>query len=699
MMSLSNQVNEIYSEQIQLKKILGLFVSKLNEKIESVDNFHILNTEIEQGVYNSNLNLVSICNILSQLDNRSIKDERKLNIIRRSMENQKILSDTEKMLGDHLIEVTEISLDDVGIVYSEINSIRHNFIANLIAEIIEAYHFLPDTLRRMKSKKAIVETVLNQEQFDFEASLSTNLIWQELINSKLNMVNSLLSIPKDQFSSEIVEAENLYLQCKFDEAFAIFEMLADEGNERAYYFMVEYYANGYGSISLDKNEEKKWRIKCENSTDTLSRVQAIYLKSVKTGEFANYVSQIIGELFNLANEGDPFASFEIYSLVESGYYEMNYDSAKEYAKMAYERGHFDIMYKVGKHFENLEEDEKANEYYKIGSKMGSPWAQCNLAHNYEIGRGIDQDNEMAFELYKASAEKGCAYAQEKLGDFYFEGRYFNQDFEEAFKWYSIAANKNYASAQNKLGVRYECGQGVEQNFKEAIKWYKKAADQKDSWAQNNLADCYYRGIVVEKDYQKAVNLYRQAAEQGNSIAMNNLASCYHFGNGVEKSYLEAAKWYKKAADFGNADAQNNLGDYYHAGNGVTKNDSLAFQYYKIAANNGNENAKSNVAKYYYYGICTAKDYNKAVDYLRSPAERGITEAQALLGECYIYGRGVEKNYQKAVEWLQKAVEENNFQAKYLIGKCYYDGLNVKIDTYDIVKWLTTAAINGKILSC
>ena len=42
MMSLGTQLNELYADHIQLKQMLGAFVSKLNEKIDSVDNFHML---------------------------------------------------------------------------------------------------------------------------------------------------------------------------------------------------------------------------------------------------------------------------------------------------------------------------------------------------------------------------------------------------------------------------------------------------------------------------------------------------------------------------------------------------------------------------------------------------------------------------------------------------------------------------------
>ena len=200
MMSLSNQLNEIYADHLQLKQMLGMFICRLNEKIESVDNFHVLNTEIEQGVYNTGSKIVAICSILSQLDNRSIKEDRKIDIIRRSMEQQCILNDEEKILGDYLVEIAELPIDEVGIVYSEMNTIRANFIANLISNTIEAYHFLPDIKRRTKKKQAVVQNVVQQEDFDFDAPLSTSVIWQELIDSKIEMVyqktNSGVRLPK-----------------------------------------------------------------------------------------------------------------------------------------------------------------------------------------------------------------------------------------------------------------------------------------------------------------------------------------------------------------------------------------------------------------------------------------------------------------------------------------------------------------------
>lgn len=84
-MSLGTQLNELYADHVQLKQMLGAFVSKLNEKIDSVDNFHMLTTEIGQGVYDTYSPLNAICKIMSQYDNRILNDDRKLDILKRGL--------------------------------------------------------------------------------------------------------------------------------------------------------------------------------------------------------------------------------------------------------------------------------------------------------------------------------------------------------------------------------------------------------------------------------------------------------------------------------------------------------------------------------------------------------------------------------------------------------------------------------------
>ena len=665
MMSLGNQLNEIYADHLQLKQMLGMFICRLNEKIESVDNFHVLNTEIEQGVYNTGSKIVAICGILSQLDNRSIKESRKIDIIRRSMEQQGILNDEEKILGDYLVEIAELPIDEVGLVYSEMNTIRANFIANLISNTIEAYHFLPDIKRRTKKKQAVVQNVVQQEDFDFDAPLSTSVIWQELIESKIDMVNGLLPVSKDQFGREIAEAEQLYLQCRFDEAFTMFQTLAEQGNERAFYFMAEYYGNGYGSAPLDNNSSNEWRAKCEQAKNPLARVEATYTKSVQTGEFEQVANEIIDDLIKLADDGDLFACFEIYGLVEYGYKGITYELAEQYALTALEKGHWGIANSLGVHYNNLSDYTKANEYYKMGSKISSPWAQYNLAYNYEIGRGIEKNDAMAFELYKSSAEKGCVYAQHSLGNWYHNGHYVNQDYAEAVKWFSKAAHKNYVLSQNMLGVCYYDGRGVTQDYTEAVKWYKLAAEQKDNWAQCNLAECYYYGRGVEQNYNLAVKFYEQSAAQGNTRSMNKLGVCYANGYGVGQNPEQAIEWYQKAADAGNNWGFYNIGCVYAYSYGDKDSLDTAITYFQKAFELGIYEALNDLGECYYL----KNDSKKAFEYYMQSAKRGNVKAEEWVANAYTHHfnwYGIEYDQYKAEEWYRRAASHGSTSAvKYL----------------------------------
>lgn len=114
MISLGIQINELYIEHVQLKQMLGAFINKLNEKIDSVDNFHMLTTEIEQGVYTSTSPIIAVCKVISQFDNRILSDNRKLDIIKRDLVEQGILNNNKQKLRDYLNSIISISIEEVG---------------------------------------------------------------------------------------------------------------------------------------------------------------------------------------------------------------------------------------------------------------------------------------------------------------------------------------------------------------------------------------------------------------------------------------------------------------------------------------------------------------------------------------------------------------------------------------------------------
>ncbi len=186
MMSLGVQINELYADHIQLKRMLGAFVSRLNEKIDSIDNFHTLIAEIDHGIYSQFPPIVAVCKVMSQFDNRILEDGRKLDIISRSLSLQGILNNEQIMLTEHLAGILEISIENVGQIHLELGTIRENFMASVILRLIESYYFLPGLSRKMKNKRALIEEVIQTENLNPCVLLSINEGYGDFLHSKID---------------------------------------------------------------------------------------------------------------------------------------------------------------------------------------------------------------------------------------------------------------------------------------------------------------------------------------------------------------------------------------------------------------------------------------------------------------------------------------------------------------------------------
>ncbi len=135
-----------------------------------------------------------------------------MNILQRSMASQGILNDTQTTLADYLMSIAQISVEDAGAIYIELSSICGNFMANIILRMIENYHFLPDMARKLKNKQALVESVIAiiaNEQLEPSITSPIKDVYDELVNSKLDMIEGLVPISAIQHDAKMQEAERL----------------------------------------------------------------------------------------------------------------------------------------------------------------------------------------------------------------------------------------------------------------------------------------------------------------------------------------------------------------------------------------------------------------------------------------------------------------------------------------------------------
>ena len=534
MISLGTQLNELYAEHLQLKQMLGAFVVKLNEKIDSVDNFHMLNTEIEQGVYSDNEKIIAICKIMSQFDNRIMEEPRKLDILRRSMEKQEIITEDEVLFIDYLMDIMNISGDEIGKIYLELSTIRSDFFANLILGVIEDYHFLPDMQRKMMKKEKIIGNLIQREGLDDTITLSINEVYDNFINSKIEVKEGLIPVESIQNQTgnqisynnndnlEMKKAEQLFLNYKLDEAFELFKKLAENGNGRAMYFLGEFYSNSIGKIKLDEKKGKEWRIKGKESGDVLAALNVAYSLPEDSDERNRICFELFEDILKLAEAGDIFAQNELANLYLYGDgIEEDEEEGVKWLKKSAEAGYWSSMNNLGNVCYNQGNYEEAVEWYRKGFEKGYDWSGCNLANYYCNGDGVSQNYLKALELYKKVYELGGSASGE---------------------------------AANGIGIIYDDNQN---NSEEAVKWYRKGFEKGYDWSGYNLAYCYCNGIGVSQDELKALELYKKVYELGGSASGK---AAYEIGGiySDQKKFNEAYMWYKKSLEHGVEEAEDIL---------------------------------------------------------------------------------------------------------------------------------------------
>lgn len=579
MLTMKGQISQLMAVQQQTMEALGAFVNKLNEKIESVDNFHMMISEIQNGMYNDSSKLYNLCSILSQLDKRQMEDNRKMALLKDSMEKAGIITEDEITVQECLKEIIALPQEKIGLIYLELCNFRNSFPANLFADMIEGYHFLSKMEKMSKKKEVLIQRVLEQYELDPDAAFSIADISESFFENKqecLVNINNLQIGVND--TSEDEEAANIWQE--YDEA--------------------EEIGINYNSLSAD-------------------------------------------ELIALANNGDVYAMDTLGAAYEFGEdkevigvlgIEKDFEEAVKWYRKAAEQG-FDIAqdslgncYYLG---HGVDEDYvKAVKWYRKAAEQGLCTAQDSLGDCYYYGRGVDEDDAEAVKWYRKAAEQGLDTAQHSLGKCYYFGYGVDEDKVKAVKWYRKAAEQGNDDAKTNLGWCYYCGFGVSENVQKAEELLLDAANE-----DNNLAMLRLGHIRTDEgNVPRAIDWYKKAAEHGRSYANVCIGEIYRNGNGVKQNYAKAYDYFKKAANDGEKDAQNYLGLMFLQGEHVKENDEKAVAYFQQAAEQELPVAQYNLGNCYYNGWGTSKDNGSAKFWMKKAAENGYEAATEFLNENF-----------------------------------------------------------------
>lgn len=473
MLTMKGQISQLMAVQQQTMEALGAFVNKLNEKIESVDNFHMMISEIQNGMYNDSSKLYNLCSILSQLDKRQMENNRKMALLKDSMEKAGIITEDEITVQECLKEIVALPQEKIGLIYLELCNFRNSFPANLFADMIENYHFLSKMEKMSKKKEVLIQRVLEQYELDPDAAFSIADISESFFENKQEC---------------LINVDGLQI--------------------------------GINDNSL--NNDNQLSLEEQNAS---IREKIIEMTSGDNPDFnaaINFIKPLAEQGYAAAQNG-----FGICYQYGQGVEKNEVEAVKWYQK-ASEQGYaisqcnLGVCYEYGQGVEKNEVE--AVKWYRKAAEQGYARAQYNLGVCYNLGicyyngTGVEKNEVEAVKWYRKAAEQEFSDAQYSLGFCYYNGKGVERNVVEAVKWYRKAADQGNAYAQSNLGLCYENGQGVERNVVEAVKWYRKAAEQGNTVAQYNIGICYYYGKGTSKDNGSAKFWMKKAAENGYEAA-------------------------------------------------------------------------------------------------------------------------------------------------------------------------------------
>lgn len=512
------------------------------------------------------------------------------------------------------------------------------------------------------------------------------------------------------------EADSLYDEGRYDEAFAKARQPADNGNPIAAQVLALCYEFGRGTAKDMTQAVKYYQIAAEAGFATSMLNLGVAYQYGEGGLSIDLRKAV--ELYRKAAEkGDRLAQCNL------GYcYEQGDGVAKDLTQAAYwyrksaDQGWSRAQAYLGECYEKgwgvTENHKTALDLYFKAAANGHPYGQMRLARCYDFGIGIGKNVDEALRWYTKAADGGNEFARSRLAEIkadlssafppeiieqgrkadeaYGAGRY-----DEAFRLARKPAEAGEPRGCEVLALCYDFGNGTEPDMVQAVRFYKISAAAGLSASQLNLGVAYENGEGgLACDYQKAVELYRAAADQGHRIAQCNLGWCYEKGLGVEKDMEMAAHWYKKSAEKGWPRAQLNLGVAYEFGNGVTQDIARAVELYRAAAEQGNRIAQCNLGYCYESGKGVDQDMSLAAEWYRKSADQEWPRAQAYLGELYEKGNGVPLDLEQALKLYQMSAESNYAYAQCQLGRCYENGIGVRRDISLAREWYKKAADNG-----
>ena len=413
----------------------------------------------------------------------------------------------------------------------------------------------------------------------WKRSLDASLLLVKNPDSEMTTV-SIKKLVDDATQKRYQEAEALFLAGKLIDALPLFKETAENGAGRAYYYLGEYFINGYAHIKEDESIALEYWRKGMELGEPLSTYEYGLLKYFDDyNQCRNWIKKHIHAVLRLAEKGDPAALcvFGHYLVTDhkgaddlDSILDSLVDSLK-YFKEASKQGYWPAAFM---YYQATEEIRKSGtqipnyiyqfvkvEWYKSHFMYGfcevlfgsNDYDEC--AHHFQDALWLREDKTesagfLAFllnaGLVKDSLAHGYSHANIPM---YFEAGLKSED--EMALYYT---GWLYFTGIGKDGIKDTNSEDKGRDLSMAFKYLDRCYSLIEKTGGNTpfslffkgsaagaLGSMYLTGEGTVEDVQKAVTYLTIGHNLGDWISTYLLATCYKDGLGVKKDSQHANK--------------------------------------------------------------------------------------------------------------------------------------------------------------
>ena len=522
----------------------------------------------------------------------SFSEKERKNILKHSL---KTFLDTESNGDDTTVQfICEYLLKSMNnklLPHEQANTSRHT-------------EFVPSPKKRNAKKQCSSDKEISSKPIVFHAE---KVMRQKKTRGQKMSKTKLLSILLGTvfFSTSawagLSEALTAYGIKRYEQAFAEFSYLADEGDATAAYYLGKMYANGEG---VEKNDQKA--IEYYQKAESAYNIDAAY--------------ELAEILLNDATDSE----------------DEKFENGLKYLKRAAYAGQANALYQLGEFYEKgngVPQDYKnAFGFYLMGALKGDMKSQYRVSRLYLAGRGVPQDFENGLKWLSRAARQGYVVAQRDLADARASTPAL-KNLPDAYAWYSIIAAFNSdeigeeaRKKRNEVEKKIKKKDVVLARQRAAREWrpipaeksvpasdllliptpvipgFNDAESVQAMLAQEVLlTDGRKYGVqpdmIVKASIDKNFAPIEKAVDS--AVGKGDTQAYAYYGDLLRSRFQndkDAVEWYRKGAESGDAYAQYQLAKAYCEGRGVdAARPSQCYAWLKIAEQNSADTLKLTIS--------------------------------------------------------------------------------------------------------